>query len=196
MSIQLSQLIKKRLELYLLKKKISNMTKEEKENINKIINFAINWWLKDVAPIGSNANSKDISIDMMYGLASPLSEERLARLEDFKRVMCRTILKKLLVSKEPIELHCGYTPDGILEQVLNESNCQFLNLRLPIKSRMDISKEQIYISEGYGAETELAFDVHQTYDFVNPALQTSDNQKVLLSENIMEYIDENRKWII
>lgn len=191
MSIQLFQLIREKLELNLLKKKIANITGEEKENINKIINFAITWWLKDVTTIGSNGNSKDASIDMMYGLVAPLSEEQLARLEDFKHVMGMTILKKILISEEPIELHCGYTPDGILAQILYESNCQFLDLRLPTKSRMDISKEQIYIKEGYGAKTALAFDVHQIYDFGNSDVQTADDQKAPLSEEeIIQHIDE------
>lgn len=191
MNIQLFQLIREKLELNLLKKKIANITGEEKENINKIINFAITWWLKDVATVGSNANSKDASIDMMYGLVSPLSEEQLASLEDFKYVMGKTILKKLLLSEESIELHCDYTPDGLLAQILCESNCQFLVLYLPTKSRMDINKEQIYIKEGYEAETALAFDVHQTYDFGNSDVQISDDQKASLSQDeIIQRIDE------
>lgn len=191
MSIQLFQLIREKVELNLLKKKITNITEEEKENINKIINFSITWWIQDVTTVGSNSNSKDASIDMMYGLIDPLSEEQLASLENFKHVMGITILKKLLISEEPIELHCGYTPDGILAQILYESNCEFLNLHLPTKSRMDISKEQIYIKEGYGEKTALAFDVHQTYDFGNSDIQTADDQKAPLSEEEMsQYIDE------
>lgn len=190
MNIQLFQLIRERLELNLLKKKITNITEEEKENINKIINFAITWWLKDVATVGSNGNSKDTSIDMMYGLVSPLSEEQLASLENFKHVMGMTILKKLLVSKEPIKLHCGYTPDGILAQILQESNCQFLDLRLPTKSHMSIDKDQIWISEGYGSKTQLAFDVHQKYDFGNPDVQTTNDQAPLSEEEIIQRIDD------
>ncbi len=191
MNIQLFQLVRERLELNLLKKKIANITEEEKESINKIINFALTWWLKDVATVGSNGNSKDACIDMMYGLVSPLSEEQLASLENFKHVMGMTILKKLLVLEEPIKLHCGYTPDGILAQILQESNCQFLNLHLPTKSHMSIDKEQIWISEGYGAKTALAFDVHQIYDFGNSDVQIADSQKSPLSEEeIIQYIDE------
>jgi len=198
MSIQLFRLIKEKLELNLLKKEITNIAEEEKENINKIINFAITWWLKDVATVGSNANTGDVYADMMYFLFPPLSEEQLNSLENFKHVMGMTILKKLLISKEPIVLHCEYTPLGILGQILYESNCYFLDFRLPTKSVMNISKEQIYIKHGYGAETVLAFDVHQTYDFGNSDVQTTDDQS---KEEITQNIDgttmkiESREFI-
>ena len=153
----------------------SYLSEEEQNNLNKVVNFAITWWLKDIKPTRTSSNAKDDAIDGMYDVSrlAPLSEEQLQKVEGFKQALAFSIIKNLL--KKPngmIELHSGYSPDGIIGESIVKSNCYFLNLRLPIKSKMVISKEQVFIKEGYEGELKLAYDVKKTYEFPYPGLKS------------------------
>ena len=168
METDLLKKMKEEIELITLKRKIANLSDEEKNKINKMLNFATNWWIKGVNLSKEKYNAKDTTIDKMYNYIHQgyVSDNQLAKIDDFKSELGFSILKEYL--KKPnvsIELHCGYSPDGLLGECIENSQCQFLNTHFPIKSRMIIKKEQIYVKEGYGVKLKLAFDVNNSKDF-------------------------------
>ena len=192
MKIEFLKKLKEEIELRTLRKSIASLSSEEKSRINKILNFAITWWLKDVNLGNANDNAKDTTIDGMYAYARKelLSDDQLAKIEDFKNELGFSILREML--KKPdieIELHCGYSPDGILGECIEKSQCQFLNVRIPIKSRMQITREQVYVKEGYGEKMKLAFDVNRKYDFPITNISTVPS----IPEEQYEHLTEKKK---
>ncbi len=168
MKSELLTKIKEEIELRTLRNRILKLSSEEKNNINKIINFAITWWLKDIKNDKSNDNAKDTSIDRIVDviIQKPLTNEELAKLENFKSELGFAILKEMIKNpQETIVLHCGYSPDGILGECINRSQCEFLNIRIPLKSKMTITRDKVYVKEGYEEKTKLAFDINKEYDF-------------------------------
>ena len=162
MVVELIQLVKKKNELKKIQATIQNMSCEEKNNINQVINYAVTWWLKDLGPDGANINTEDSSIDDVFNLIKeqPISDEDMAKLDSFKSCLGYLILEELLKSEDAVvELHCGYSPEGILSTSIGESGCEFLNLRLPRKARMRITRKDIYLKEGHTNILKFAFDV-------------------------------------
>ncbi len=162
MVAELIQLVKKKNELKRIKETIQNMSEEEKSNINQVINYAITWWLKDIGPDSSNINAEDASIDDLYDLIkkTPLRNEDIAKLDKFQKLLGLAILEGLLKKEDAIvELHCGYHPEDILESCIYKSDCDFLNLRLPIKARMEITRKTVSLKEGHTNKLRLALDV-------------------------------------
>lgn len=172
-------------------KKIVNLTENEKDNLNKIANFAISWWLKDIKE-NHNNNIKDNNIDFFYSIirSTPISEENIEKLELFKYNFGIEIIKKLL-EDETLELNCGYDPNGILAHIIKENDCDFLDIFLPHKSSMTITKEEIYIKEGYKGKKCLAFDIYNGYELgCNIESNYDDNNNNKNTEAILKKIDE------
>lgn len=159
--------IKEERELREYKRNIEKLSKEEQDDLNKVLNFAVTWWLKDVNKTDSR-NVKDELIDSIIGSSrdEDLTEEQLTKVENFKEELAFAVIKELLKDPErEVVLHCGYYPDGILGECINKTDCEFLNLRVPMKSSMMITREQIHIKEGYSEKVRLAYDVKRSDEF-------------------------------
>lgn len=163
MNLNLLKFIKEQLETSLVNKKLSTISDNEKEKINKIINFALSWWLIDVYSEYKKNNCKDKNIDSFYSFikSQPLTENDILQLENFKYVFGISTLKRLLLSDGNIELHCGYEPDGLLGKIVDKSKCKFLELYLPNKSTMYINKQEVWLRDGYGCKKCLVFDANK-----------------------------------
>ncbi len=161
MNIEILKNFKECLELSSLKKKIAKLSNEDKKKINKILNFAISWWLRDVDKSDETKHQKALSMN------------DAAKLEKFKQELGISILKALLKSPlATVELYCDNT--GILEKCIQESNCSFINSRIPFKSRMKIDQRKIFIKEESDEKYKLAFDVNKVYHFgKNPDISTN-----------------------
>lgn len=165
---------------------LSTITSEEKENLNKILNFAVTWWLKDIDISYVNLNTKDSNIyfvDFMLK-SRVLFEEQIERLESFKINLGITLLKTLLISSKDIELHCGNSPYGILDSILIQSNCSFLKMYLPKRTHMTINRAQIWICEEYAAKNYVAFDINNPQDFEKLIIEKSNLITKKLSKNM------------
>ena len=98
MENELLKRIKEKAELRAYKRAVASLSEEEQNNLNKVVNFAITWWLKDINPARTSSNAKDGAIDGMYDISrlAPLSDEQLQKVEGFKQALAFSIIKNLL----------------------------------------------------------------------------------------------------
>lgn len=161
MEVNFLKMLKQQLEIKILNKELLNITLEEKNTLNKLINFTLSWLLKNIGLKKDDYNNLDFTYDKVN--IRPLSENKIEKLDTFINLLGYTILKQFFVYHKSVTLKCGYNPEGILNKIIEDSHCEFLNLCLPLKTKLTILYPQIWIDTGFG--NKLAFDALKSNDF-------------------------------
>ena len=172
------KLIKEQLEYNILKKELSNISSLEKENLNKVINFTLSLLLKNIT-----FSNEDDSFTYDKINIRPLSLDKIEKLDNFIDLLGYTLLKQLLVYQKKVVLTCLQNPIDILNKIIEDSHCEFLNLCLPSKTKLTIYHHQVWIDTGFG--NKLAFDVSKNDSFNN----LEENDFILPSDFVLSNFD-------
>ena len=193
MEINFLKFVKEQVEKYALSQKILNISISDRENLNKIINFALSWWLKNIGDINDgvvNFNYDSVN-DRQF------SKDKILKLNNFIYTLGFNILKQLLVYDKKVVLKCNNISQGLLKEVTEKCDCQFLEITFPIKSVMTITNNKIWIDSNHG--NKIAFDIYKNYDFDNLSLMSSDEyilpSHFLLSSYDFTALNDYKKYI-
>ena len=190
MKVNFLKMIKQQLEYSILNKELLNITLEEKENLNKIINFTVSWLLKNIG-FSDNPDNLDFTYDKVN--IRPLSVDKIEKLDIFIDLLGYTILNQLLVYHKTVILKCVHNPEGILNKIIEDSHCEFLNLCLPLKTKLTILKNQVWLDTGFG--NKLAFDSLKYNDFNQINLEKLEgNEFILPSDFVLSNYDFINKF--
>lgn len=190
MKVNFLKMIKQQLEYSILNKELLNITLEEKENLNKIINFTVSWLLKNIG-FSNNPDNLDFTYDKVN--IRPLSVDKIEKLDNFIDLLGYTILNQLLVYHKTVILKCVHNPEGILNKIIEDSHCEFLNLCLPLKTKLTILKNQVWLDTGFG--NKLAFDSLKYNDFNQINLEKLEgNEFILPSDFVLSNYDFINKF--
>ncbi len=148
------------------------ITSQEKEQIEKIIETAVNWWADVIKHPKFDNGDKSIA----GGIAMVLSEQINAgrpkqdeiNIEKFKTILGNKIRTSLMSNYGEIILDVDYNPTGVLREIIAESK---LEAQFPCKTIMWVFKNKIDVSYCF-SECKTIYSAEQEKDIKEINLHT------------------------
>lgn len=141
--------------------KIGQLTEEEKEQIEKTIGYAVDWWAEAVEkPTFNNG-------DMFTSLFATLLNEETKKPEEekmelFKEYLADEIRAGLILNPNYFTISVDYNPDIHLYNASEKAGLNNGILSFPWKTTMYINKNRVSVRAGYGADEEVIYDADQS----------------------------------
>lgn len=151
------------------KQKISKLSNQERDNWNKIIYFAISWWLKDLEAT-TRIDVQTMKVDRFNNI---IKKEQPSinhhQLENLKYILAIDLLKEMLNASHQVTLYTSIKAEGILLQALKEANLESLSTLLAQHTKMIITCDTITIIEDHKEPIIFPVSNHEKsqIDFIN-----------------------------
>ena len=122
-----------------------------KPEIYETATEAAKWWADRLrGPSLHDAGDEQISMVLnMFSLMNSRPGKDAKKIDEFEKVLER-LINEDLKTRGNSYLRVDYHPEGLLLEASLESNFD-IDYKLPVKSSMRVTTEEVYISEGYAA---------------------------------------------
>ena len=146
--------------------KFSDMLPEERDEIEIIVETATSWWidnlsLNSLTSFGGGIedermeNLREVAKEMgeFFDIYRAIPKEKKKEFQKFKEVLGNRI-RILLLARYSCYLKVDYCPEGELALAIKEAK---LNGTFPMKTYMNISRDEIKVQKGYSSPYEVIY---------------------------------------
>ena len=153
---------------------IKRLTKEEKEQYDKVIRVAADWWAEAVA--NPKFDNGDAFTSLFAAvLTADMQKPESGEIQRFKENLGLEILAGLIKNPNYFSLDVDYDPDYHLANAACKAGFRGGVLQFPWKTTMYITKDKVTVRAGYGAKSEVLYDANQKED--NPKVKQKDDNE-------------------
>ena len=126
-----------------------SLVSDEEKTLRETSKVAAKWWADKLRYGTVQNNGEDMQSMMMTLFAMRASKFNGDDINEFERVLAE-LVDNDIDARGSAYLRVDYHPEGLLRDAAEEANID-VSFKLPVKTSMRVSEEEVTVSEGYGA---------------------------------------------
>lgn len=132
-----------------------SLVSDEEKTLRETSKVAAKWWADKLRYGTVQNNGEDMQSMMMTLLAMHGSKFDGNDINEFERVLAE-LIDCDIDSRGSAYLRVDYHPEGVLREAADEVNID-VSFKLPVKTSMRVSEEEVTVSEGYRSEEKQLY---------------------------------------
>ena len=136
------------------------LSEKEKENIEIVINYAVEWWANAI--LNPTFDNGDLNTSLMANdLSARMPKPPYEKIEKFKQYLGNEIRAGILSEPYGFTLGVDYDPDIYLQRAAAKAKLDTGICSFPWKTTMTITIDKVSVRSGYNADAKIIYDANQ-----------------------------------